>query len=425
MSVADDGGSSGRLRRDFGVLPPGDLRRCLVALADDDTWGQAFEHRFSGGELDGHALGNLMLVGLTDTLGDFTAALDEAGRVLRAVGRVLPATTEPVVLKGTVGVGEASARSRSRARWRCRTARASAGSSSCRPTRRRSPDAVAAIAAADQVVLAPGSLYTSLLPVLCVPGLRDAIAATPARVVQIANLRQQVPETLGLDGADHLQARARPRRTGRHVAVRGRRRPRVRRRAGPRAGGRAAPGPAGTAQRARPRSGTVGERAVGSAVVGTPEREGSMTVRVGINGFGRIGRSFTRALLARGADAGIELVAVNEPMGDTHTVAFLLKHDSVGGTLPNDIQPTANGISIDGHEIQKLEVMDPAEIPWSGHDVDVVVESTGLFTAREKAAGHLGGTVKRVIISAPSGDADAIDLHGRQRRRLRRRARTP
>ena len=132
-----------------------------------------------------------------------------------------------------------------------------------------------------------------------------------------------------------------------------------------------------------------------------------MTVRVGINGFGRIGRSFTRALLARGADSGIELVAVNEPMGDTHTVAFLLKHDSVGGTLRNDIQPTANGISIDGHEIQKLEVMDPDEIPWSGHDVDVVIESTGLFTAREKAAGHLGGTVQRVIISAPSGDADA------------------
>ena len=137
-----------------------------------------------------------------------------------------------------------------------------------------------------------------------------------------------------------------------------------------------------------------------------------MTVRVGINGFGRIGRSFTRALLAKGADAGVELVAVNEPMGDTHTVAFLLKHDSVGGTLPNDIQPTANGISIDGHEIQKLEVMDPAEIGWSGHDVDVVIESTGLFTAREKAAGHLGGSVKRVIISAPSGDADATICMG-------------
>jgi glyceraldehyde 3-phosphate dehydrogenase len=137
-----------------------------------------------------------------------------------------------------------------------------------------------------------------------------------------------------------------------------------------------------------------------------------MTVRVGINGFGRIGRSFTRALLARGDGAGVELVAVNEPMGDTHTVAFLLKHDSVGGTLANDIQPTGNGIAIDGHEVHKLEVMDPAEIPWSDHDVDVVIESTGLFTGREKAAGHLGGTVSRVIISAPSGDADATICMG-------------
>jgi glyceraldehyde 3-phosphate dehydrogenase len=137
-----------------------------------------------------------------------------------------------------------------------------------------------------------------------------------------------------------------------------------------------------------------------------------MAVRVGINGFGRIGRSFTRALLARGADAGVELVAVNDPMGDSHTVAFLLKHDSVGGTLANDIQPTDMGFSIDGREIQKLEVMDPAEIPWNAHGVDVVIESTGLFTAREKAAGHLGGSVERVIISAPSGDADATICMG-------------
>ena len=403
VSVADDGGSSGRLRRDFGVLPPGDLRRCLVALADDDTWGRAFEHRFSGGELDGHALGNLMLVGLTDTLGDFTAALDEAGRVLRAVGRVLPGHH-----RAGRAQGESWASARSRARSRCRTAGGSAGSSWCPADAPASPDAVAAIAAADQVVLAPGSLYTSLLPVLCVA----RAPATRSRPRRRASSRsptsaRRCPRPLGLDGVDHLQAvldhgarvdsllyavdgalafdDARVRALGVEPPAR----------------------PAGPAQRPRPRSGTVGERAVGSAVVGTPEREGSMTVRVGINGFGRIGRSFTRALLARGADAGIELVAVNEPMGDTHTVAFLLKHDSVGGTLPNDIQPTANGISIDGHEIQKLEVMDPAEIPWSGHDVDVVIESTGLFTAREKAAGHLGGTVQRVIISAPSGDADA------------------
>ena len=135
-----------------------------------------------------------------------------------------------------------------------------------------------------------------------------------------------------------------------------------------------------------------------------------MTVRVGINGFGRIGRSFTRALLASSAD--VELVAVNEPMGDTHTVAFLLKHDSVGGTLPNDVQPTDAGIAIDGAVIHKLEVMDPAEIPWSDHGVDVVIESTGLFTSREKAGAHLNGGAKRVVISAPAGDADVTICMG-------------
>jgi glyceraldehyde 3-phosphate dehydrogenase len=140
--------------------------------------------------------------------------------------------------------------------------------------------------------------------------------------------------------------------------------------------------------------------------------EGGMPVRVGINGFGRIGRSFTRALLDRGTDAGVELVAVNEPMGDSHTVAFLLKHDSVGGTLPDAIEPSDGGFTIDGREIRKLEVMSPAEIPWSDHGVEVVIESTGLFTAREKAAEHLGGTVQRVIISAPSGDADATICMG-------------
>ncbi len=132
-----------------------------------------------------------------------------------------------------------------------------------------------------------------------------------------------------------------------------------------------------------------------------------MSVRVGINGFGRIGRSFFRALLARGGSAGVELVAVNDPMGDAATMAFLLKHDSVGGTLHHDVQATANGFSVDGVEVRKLDVMDPAEIPWGEHGVDVVIESTGLFTARDKAAGHLQGGAKRVVISAPSGDADA------------------
>jgi uncharacterized cofD-like protein len=214
VSVADDGGSSGRLRRDLGVPAPGDLRRCLVALAGDEPpWADAFEHRFAGGELEGHALGNLVLVGLAETLGSFEAALEEAARLLGAVGRVLPATSEPVELKAEVGpvaawedggpapgVAEvagqvAVANSRDIRRVGLVPADAAAP-----------PAAVAAIEAADQVVLAPGSLYTSILPVVCVPALRAALATTTARVVQVANLRPQLPETAGLDGTDHLAA---------------------------------------------------------------------------------------------------------------------------------------------------------------------------------------------------------------------------
>jgi glyceraldehyde 3-phosphate dehydrogenase len=131
-----------------------------------------------------------------------------------------------------------------------------------------------------------------------------------------------------------------------------------------------------------------------------------MTVRVGINGFGRIGRSFYRALLDRGADAGVELVAVNDPFGDSETMAFLLKHDSVGGTLPNEVKVSDGGFSVDGKEVKKLDVRDPAEIPWGDQAIDIVIESTGVFTARDAAAEHLQGGAKKVIISAPSGDAD-------------------
>ena len=133
-----------------------------------------------------------------------------------------------------------------------------------------------------------------------------------------------------------------------------------------------------------------------------------MSVRVGINGFGRIGRSFTRAILARGEQANVELVAVNDPFGDAHTMAFLLKHDSVGRTLPNEIKENETGFSIDGVDIKKLEEREPAQIPWGDNGVDIVIESTGLFTAREKAGEHLKGGAKRVVISAPSGDADVM-----------------
>jgi uncharacterized cofD-like protein len=202
VSVADDGGSSGRLRRDFGVPAPGDLRKCLVALAGSGTvWRDAFEYRFGGGELGGHALGNLVIVGLAETLGDFTAALDEAGRLLRAVGRVLPATTDVVVLKADVeGEAVEGQVAVQNSRGRIRRVELVPGDAAA------SPEAVAAIERADQVILAPGSLYTSLLPVLCVRDLRAAVGGAPGRVIQISNLRPQHPETAGLDATDHLRA---------------------------------------------------------------------------------------------------------------------------------------------------------------------------------------------------------------------------
>ncbi len=138
-----------------------------------------------------------------------------------------------------------------------------------------------------------------------------------------------------------------------------------------------------------------------------------MSIRVGINGFGRIGRSFTRALLARtDDDQAIELVGVNDPFGDSETVAFLLKHDSVAGVLRNNIAVTDDGFSIDGHDVKLFTEMNPADIPWGELGVDVVIESTGIFTAREKAAGHLAAGARKVVISAPSGDADAMICMG-------------
>ena len=137
-----------------------------------------------------------------------------------------------------------------------------------------------------------------------------------------------------------------------------------------------------------------------------------MAVRVGINGFGRIGRSFYRAILARGDHANVELVAVNDPFGDAHTMAFLLKHDSVGGTIANEIKESNDGFTVDGREVKKLEYRDPGEIPWADNGVDVVIESTGIFTARDKAAAHLNGGAKRVIISAPANDADVTICMG-------------
>ncbi len=134
-----------------------------------------------------------------------------------------------------------------------------------------------------------------------------------------------------------------------------------------------------------------------------------MTVRVGINGFGRIGRNFFRAAKQRGVD--IDIVAVND-LGSLETMAHLLKYDSVLGVLPQTIKATKGGISVDGDELKVLQVRDPKELPWGELGVDVVIESTGIFTKRDTAAYHLEGGAPLVIVSAPCDGADATFVYG-------------
>jgi len=135
----------------------------------------------------------------------------------------------------------------------------------------------------------------------------------------------------------------------------------------------------------------------------------AVTVRVGINGFGRIGRNFARAVMSRNAD--VEIVAVND-LGSLKTVAHLFKYDSVLGVLPNDIKAVDGGISVDGKVLKVLSERDPANLPWKALGVDLVIESTGFFTDREKAAAHLDAGAPLVIVSAPSNGADATFVYG-------------
>jgi uncharacterized cofD-like protein len=202
VSVADDGGSSGRLREAFGIPAPGDVRRCLVALGQPDSlWGRAFEYRFEAGELEGHALGNLLITGLAAATGDFATALREAGRLVGAVGRVLPATAGPVTLKAEVAGHEVVGQ------VRVQDADGPKSHVSFVPPDAAPPlEAVAAIQEADQVILGPGSLYTSVLAAAAVPALRRALAERSGGRVYVCNLRPQLPETAGFDAADHIDA---------------------------------------------------------------------------------------------------------------------------------------------------------------------------------------------------------------------------
>jgi uncharacterized cofD-like protein len=204
VTMADDGGSSGRLRRDFGVLPPGDIRSCLVALADDeDLLARLFQYRFPGGDgLSEHSFGNLFLTALTGITGDFYQAILTAEAILSVRGQILPSTLADVRLH---------ARGRSGRLYHGESAVGSAGEPlaevSLEPAAPVAfPQAVQALEEADLILLGPGSLYTSILPNLLIPGILQALRRSRGRVVLALNLMTQPGETDGMSALDHIEA---------------------------------------------------------------------------------------------------------------------------------------------------------------------------------------------------------------------------
>jgi len=204
VTVADDGGSSGRLRQELGVLPPGDFRNCLAALADDEALlTQLFRYRFGQGAVDGHNFGNLFITAMSSITGDFERALEESSRVLAVRGRILPSTLENVTLcadlRGEAGVvkGESQIPKAGLPIERV----------FLQPDRVRAyPGAVRAILSADLIVIGPGSLYTSVLPNLLVEDIAKAIRASRAVKVYVCNVAIQPGETDGYDVAAHVAA---------------------------------------------------------------------------------------------------------------------------------------------------------------------------------------------------------------------------
>jgi uncharacterized cofD-like protein len=204
VTVTDDGGSSGRLRKEFGVLPPGDIRNCIAALADDeDLLTRLFQYRFpNGGGLLGHSFGNLFLTALTGITGDFHQAILTAESVLSVRGKIFPATLTDVRLRGR-GVSGRIYEGESAIGLSGEELAAVELDPASPPA---FPQAVAALEKADLILLGPGSLYTSILPNLLIPGIRQALVKTRARVVLLLNLMTQPGETDGMMGTEHLRA---------------------------------------------------------------------------------------------------------------------------------------------------------------------------------------------------------------------------
>ncbi|MCL5116629.1 MAG: YvcK family protein [Firmicutes bacterium] len=203
VTVADDGGSSGRLRGDLGILPPGDIRNCMVALADTEPlMEELFQHRFDTGELKGHSFGNLFLAAMEKTAGDFVTALRESSRVLAVRGTVLPATLERVTLWAELVTGEVIYGESNIGRSPARIAKIGMDPDDATPL----AEAVTAILEADMVVLGPGSLYTSVIPNLLVRPIQEAIRNTRAVRVYVANVMTQPGETTHYSAQDHVDA---------------------------------------------------------------------------------------------------------------------------------------------------------------------------------------------------------------------------
>lgn len=217
VTVADDGGSSGRLRDEFDVLPPGDLRMALAALCDDTVWGHQWrdvlQHRFAGeGHLGGHAVGNLLIVSLWDLLGDTVGGLDLVGQLLNASGRVLPMAAVPLNIEASVmGADPASPLEITTVRGQVAVATTRGRVLAVRLNPDAPPaceEAVTAVRAADWVILGPGSWFTSVMPHLLVPGVRDALMDTTAQRLLTLNLVMHTRETVGFSAENHLEVLA-------------------------------------------------------------------------------------------------------------------------------------------------------------------------------------------------------------------------
>jgi uncharacterized cofD-like protein len=217
VTVADNGGSSGRLRREFGVLPPGDLRQALSALCGDDDWGRTWarvlQHRFSStGEMDNHAVGNLLIVTLWQQLGDHVAGLDWVGRLLGAEGRVLPMAVTPIDITAEVrGLDPADRDALTTVRGQVEVASTDGQVHAVHLDPEdppACPEALAAVSDADWVVLGPGSWFTSVIPHLLLPELRRALVQSSARKVVTLNLEPQAGETDGFAPETHLEVLA-------------------------------------------------------------------------------------------------------------------------------------------------------------------------------------------------------------------------